>query len=76
MHEVVAHEKAFASVLNHIKTHVVQQNCIVRLADLRSLYACKLEQNGYDNVNYQGNKLLKRIENDPIADKLFFTKVG
>lgn len=65
----------FRLVLNHIKLCVVQQNRVVKLTDLRLLYTCELKQNVHDNVNYRGNKMLKHIQNDRIADKLFFTKV-
>lgn len=75
MCELAAHDKAFASVLEHIKTHVVQQNGIVRLVVLRLLYIDELKWNGYENLNYRSKKLLKCLQKNSITDKVFFTKV-
>ena len=70
-----AHKKALVSVLAHIQTHVVQQNEVLRLTSLRLLYIEELERNGYENSSYRSEKLLKRIQNDPINDHVSFTKV-
>lgn len=70
-----AHEKALVSVLEHIQTHVVQQNEVLRLSSLRLLYVEELKRNGYENSNYRSEKLLKRLQNDPIKDHVYFTKV-
>lgn len=75
MLEFAAHEKAFASVLEYIKTHVVQQSGVIRLAALRLLYIDELKRNRYENLNYRAEKLLKRLQNDPITNKVLFTKV-
>lgn len=74
--ESAAHEKAFASVLKHIDNHVVKGNGIVRLVDLRLLYIHELKINGYENTNYRSEKLLRHLKNDPIINKVFFTKVN
>ena len=70
-----AHDKALALVLEHLRTHVVQQNEVLRLSSLRLLYVQELKQNGYENSNYRSEKLLKRIQKDPIKDHVYFTKV-
>ena len=41
-----AHEKAFISVLEHIQTHVVQQNEVLQLSSLCLLYVEELKLNG------------------------------
>jgi len=70
-----AHEKAFVSVLKHIETQVVQQNEVLQLSSLRLLYIEELKSNGYENSNYRSEKLLKRLQNDPIKEHIHFTKV-
>ena len=70
-----AHEKAFISVLKHIETQVVQQNEVLQLSSLRLLYIEELKSNGYENSNYRSEKLLKRLQNDPIKEHIHFTKV-
>ena len=71
-----AHEKAFQLVCEHIQTHVVQRNEILRLSSLRLLYIDELKRNGYENENYRSEKLLKRLQTDTsIKDKICFTKV-
>ena len=76
INELAAHEKAFSSVLEHIKTHVVEANGIIRLVALRLLYVDQLKLNGYENPNYRVEKLMKRLQNDPFSDKIFFVKVN
>ena len=76
INELSSHEKAFSSVLEHIKTHVVEANGIVSLVALRLLYADQLKLNGYENPNYRAEKLMKRLQNDLISDKIFFAKVN
>uniref|UniRef100_UPI00358E566E uncharacterized protein n=1 Tax=Myxine glutinosa TaxID=7769 RepID=UPI00358E566E len=70
-----AHEKAFNSVLEHIQTQVIQQNKVLQLSSLRLLYVEELKLNGYENSNYRSEKLLKRLQNDPIKEHIHFTKV-
>lgn len=70
-----AHEKAFRTVLQHIQTSIIQQNEVVRLSALRLLYVDELARNGYENVNYRSEKLLKRLQNDPVKNSVYFTKV-
>ena len=72
--EVTAHQKAFVPVLEYLRFHIVQRNEIVRLADLRLIYIKELKRNGYENENYGGEKLLRRIQKDAITEQLF-TKV-
>ena len=47
------HKHAFISVLQHIQSHVVQLNEVLRLSTLRFLYVEELKQNGYENPNYR-----------------------
>ncbi|KAI4827603.1 hypothetical protein KUCAC02_030988 [Chaenocephalus aceratus] len=70
-----SHEKAFVSVLEHIGTHVVQQNEVLQLSSLRLLYVEELKLNGYENTNYRSEKLLKRLQKDPIKEHIQFTRV-
>ena len=58
--------------MDHVKTHVVNQNGVVRLS---SIYIEELKRNGYDNSNYRSEKLLKRLQNDPILDVISFMKI-
>lgn len=74
--ELAVHEKAFSSALEHIKTHVVEANGIVRLVALRLLYVDQLKLNGYENPNNRAEKLMKRFQNHPISDKIFFAKAN
>ena len=71
-----AHEKALSLVLEHIQTHVVQQNEVLQLSSLRLLYVEELKQHGYEKANYRSEKLLKRLQNDPIKDDVSFMKVN
>ena len=71
-----AHENALSLVLGHIQTHVVQQNEVLQLSSLRLLYVEELKQHGYENPNYRSEKLLKRLQNDPIKDDVSFMKVN
>ena len=68
---LAAHEKALASVQDHIQIHVVQQNEVIRLSSLRLLFIEELKWNGYENENYRSEKLLKRLQNDPIQHVSF-----
>jgi len=70
-----AHGKALASVLEYIHTHVIQQNEVLRLTSLRLIYVEELKENGCENSNYRSEKLLKRLQTDPIKDYIQFTKV-
>ena len=70
-----AHEKAFMSVLEHIQTHIIQQNEVLQLCSLRLLYVEQIKLNGYENSNYRSEKLMKRLQKDPINEHINFTKV-
>jgi hypothetical protein len=72
-----AHEKALVSVWEHVQTHVIQQNEVLLLSSLRLLYIEELKRNGYESENekYRSEKLLKRLQNDPIKDHISFMKV-
>ena len=70
-----AHEKALACVVDHVKTHVVNQKGVVCLSSLCSIYIEELKRNGCDNSNYRSEKLLKRLQNDSIMDVISFMKV-
>lgn len=70
-----AHEKALLLVLKNIETHVVQQNEALWLTSLRLLYVEELKRNGYENENYRSEKLLKRLRNNPIKDRVSFARV-
>jgi hypothetical protein len=70
-----AREKAFASVLEHIQVHVVQQNEVLQLSSLRLLYVEELKRNGYENPNYRNQTLFKRLQKHPINENISFTKV-
>lgn len=62
-------------VLEHIQTHVVQQNKVLQPSSLRLIYVKELKRNGYENSNYRSEKLLKCIQNDTINNYVNFTKV-
>ena len=51
------------------------QNEVIRLSDLRLIYIKELDQNGHKNDNYRSEKLLKRLQNNPITEKISFTKM-
>jgi hypothetical protein len=68
-----AHEKALKE---HIQNHIVQQNEVLQLSSLRLLYVEELKQHGYENPNYRSEKLLKRLQNDPVKDDVSFVKVN
>ena len=68
---LAAHEKVLASVRDHVQIHVVQQNEVLRLCSLRLLFIKELKWNGYENENYRSEKLLKRLQNDPIQHVSF-----
>lgn len=70
-----AHEKAFTLVRERIETHVVQQNEVIHLTSLRLTYVQELRRAGCENDNYRCEKLLRRLQNDPISDRIDFTKV-
>jgi len=70
-----AHEKALASVLEYNQTHVIQQNEVLRLTSLRLIYVGDLKENGCEKSNYRSEKLLKRLQSDPMKDYIQFTKV-
>ena len=70
-----AHEKALVSVREHIKMHVIQRNEVLRLSSLRLLYVEELKSHGYENENYRSEKLLKRLQNDPINAHVSFMKI-
>ena len=55
----------------HIQIHVVQQNEVIRLSSLCLLFIEELKRNGYENENYRSEKLLKRLQNDPIQHVSF-----
>ena len=63
--------QALASVQDHIQIHFVQQNEVIRLNSLRLLFIEELKRNGYENENYRSEKLLKRLQNDPIQHVSF-----
>lgn len=70
-----AHEKEFTLVREKIETHVVQQNEVIQLTSLRLTYVQELRRVGCENDNYRCEKLLRRLQNDPINDRIDFTKV-
>lgn len=70
-----AHENAFNSVLEHIEPHIIQQNEVLQLSSLRLVYVEQLKCNGHDNSNYRSEKLMKRLDKDPINEHINFTKV-
>ena len=39
------------------------------------LYVEELKRNGYENVNYRAEKLLKRLQDNPIKHHVYFMKV-
>ena len=69
-----AHDKAFASVLEVIQTRIILQNEVLQLSSLRLTYIAELKKNGYENQNYRSEKILKRLQNNPINDHISFTK--
>ena len=72
---LAAHGKALASVRDHIQIHVIQQNEVLRLSFLRLIFIEELKKNGYENENYRSEKLLKRLQNDPIPHVSFMKVV-
>ena len=75
MLEFIAHEKAFSFVLEHVKNRVVQQKGIAKLINLRTLYVDELKRNNYRNDEFRAEKLLKRLQSNPVSEDLLFTKV-
>ena len=73
--EFIAHEKAFSFVLEHVKTRVVQQKGIAKLVNLRTLYVDELKRNNYRNDEFRAEKLLKRLQSNPVSEDFLFTKV-
>ena len=71
-----AHEKAFACVLEHVMTHVLNQKGIGRLSSLCLVYIQELTRNAYDNFNSRSEKHLKRLQNDSTMALISFTKVA
>ena len=71
----VAHHKAFTSVLDHVKVHVVQQNKVLQLSSLRKLYVEEHSRNAYERSDYRSEKILKHLQEDPINDLVSFTKI-
>ena len=67
------YEKALNFVREHIQTHVIRQNKVLRLTSL--LYIEELKRNGYENENYRSEKLLKRLQNDSNKEHVSFLKV-
>ena len=70
-----AHDQDVKLVLGLIETHVVLKQEVLRLSSLRLLYIEELKNCGHDHQNYRSEKLLKRLQNDPIKDKIQLTKV-
>ena len=69
-----AHDKAVASVLELIQTRIILQNEVLQLSSLRLTYIAESKKNGYENQNYRSEKLLKRLQNNPINDHISFTE--
>ena len=67
--------KASSFVLEHVKTRVVQQKGIAKLVNLRTLYVDELKRNNYRNDEFRADKLLKRLQSNPVSEDLLFTKV-
>ena len=65
---LVEHEKAFACVLEHVTTHVVNQKGIGRRSSLCLAYIQERTRIAYDNVNYRSEKRLKRLQNYSTVD--------
>ena len=65
-----AHDKTFASVLELIQTRTILQNEVLQLSSLRLTYIAEIKKNGYENQNYRSEKLLKRLQNNPINDHI------
>ena len=70
------HSKAFEVILSHVQTQVVQQNKVLRLTELQSLYNDSLRKQGYDNPNYRSSKIIKRLESHAINESLCYTNVS
>ncbi len=70
-----AHDNAIQSVLQHVKIHIIQNNELVRLNDLRLIYIDALKQRGYENT-YRSEKLLNRLQKHDITAHIHFTKVN
>lgn len=69
------HEKAFGTIVDHVKAQVVEKNDVLQLSSLRLLYVDELRRSGYEDSNYRSEKLLNRLRKHPINNHLSFTKV-
>ena len=76
MTESDAYQMVFNNVLNHIETHIIKRKEIVQLGTLRLLFTEVLAENGHGNPNYRSEKLMNRLQNNPINDHVSFAKVG
>lgn len=74
--EKAADERAFTLIIDYIIKSVVNSNGIVKLVDLRNLYISELKKAGHGYSNYRSEKILKRLQNHPISEKIFFTKLN
>ena len=70
-----AHNQAFTSVVDYIQAHVIEQNEVLRLSSLRFMYIEELERFDFPNPDYRSEKLMKRLQNHEISDKIVFCKV-
>ncbi len=54
--KVVAHKKAFASVIKFVQEHALEQKQILLLTSLRLMYINDFEENGFPDPNYRREK--------------------
>lgn len=74
---VAAHKKAYMAVKTYVEVQLVGKNEVVLLSLLRDVYIKELEKEGFPNVNFRAEKLLKKLKEDPqISPRLAFSKVS
>ncbi|KAG0718125.1 hypothetical protein GWK47_053088 [Chionoecetes opilio] len=73
-HRAAAHNAAFNLVVEHIQKHIVEHKQIIQLSTLRLIYITELEQQHFPNQDYRSEKLMNRLKNHDISDKIEFIK--
>ena len=68
-----AYSKAFSTVIDFINEQVVQQNKVIQLSYLRSLYVEELEECGFSYPDFRGEKLRIQLSKHDIANLISFT---
>ena len=74
--QTAAHNDAFQAVTNCIQENIVTKKNVMQLSALRLIYINVLDDKGFQNNGYRHEKLMRRLENDPISSTISFQKVN